>query len=472
MKAWFNFLALQEKKMGKEAVQRWLGSLKILSYDACNLYLEAENSFQIAFFKEHIQPFLKNSFLNNNFRPIKVHLSLKGGAADLEKNKKRTFQKKPFPSKPPLAFLPHTPSSSSTFQNFFITSANELSFKLFLDLSGAKLEKDKDQSKDINNHKHTKSSPPKIFSPPFNPVYLYGPASSGKTHLLESLANVLEQAKLNFFYINAKTFTEHVVSAMRFGSINEFRAKYRAIDALLIDDIHILARKNATQEEFFHTFNALHMSGKLVVLTSLYSPLQLKEIEERLISRFQWGITLTLEKVGQTGLLSILSQKAEEYSLKLTNETMDFLLSSFPTVKDLQKALQALTMRHADKEKEIEQVSAEHLLQDLLSEQARKAITPDFVIDKIAQHFGLRKEDLLSKGQSKELSFPRQIAIYFLRQKLALTYQKIGSIFKRDHSTIMSSFKNIQKINTNQNKEKEGQNLAILRKINTSLEIR
>ena len=94
MKAWFNFLALQEKKMGKEAVQRWLGSLKILSYDACNLYLEAENSFQIAFFKEHIQPFLKNGFLNNNFRPIKVHLSLKGSAAELEKNKKNTWKKR------------------------------------------------------------------------------------------------------------------------------------------------------------------------------------------------------------------------------------------------------------------------------------------------------------------------------------------------------------------------------------------
>lgn len=453
MKAWFDFLLKQEKKMGKDVVEKWLSPLKILNFDACNLYLEADNSFQVAFFKEHLEPSLKNEFLNNNFRPIKVHLSLKGAPPTAFSSgfKPKKIQS----SAPPLAlnFNPDSFDPSSTFESFFSFKGNELSYKLLLDLAGFDF--------DDKTFKE-----PKIFNPPFNPILLYGPPSSGKTHLLEALASSLTKTGVNFFYVNTKTFTEHVVSALRFGLIEQFRSKYRNIDVLLIDDIHILAKKNATQEEFFHTFNTLHMAGKLIVLTSLVPPAKLEDIEERLVSRFQWGINLTLEKVDQSGLLSILSQKAAEYSLKLTNETMSFLLKSFTSVKNLKRALQALTLRRADKNLEISLENAQYLLQDLIMDQAKHALTSDLILEKVSYQFGLRKEDLLSKGQSKELSFPRQIAIYFLRQKLALTYQKIGSIFKRDHSTIITSFKNIQKIL----EKKDAENYALLKDLDSHLD--
>ncbi len=456
MKAWFEFLGRMEKRIGREAVQRWLSPLSIKSYDACNLYLEAENSFQIAFFKEHIDPILKTDFLNNNFRPIKVHLFLKGENFNpFQKTagyKKKITSNDWYAQKEKFNFFSDDPNPTATFENFFPSPENELAFRLLLDLSGFNL-----QTKTF--------SPPQTFTPPFNPVFLHGPEATGKTHLLEALANILKRHKINFFYINTNTFTEHVVSAMRFGGIATFREKYRKIDALLIDDIHILANKNATQEEFFHTFNALHMAEKLIVLTSQFTPKNLKNIEDRLISRFQWGITLPLEKLNPSALISILNQKAKEYALKLTNETVSFLLKNFPSIKDLQKALQAIALRLEDKQSELSLEKAQNLLQDLLLEQSKKALTADLVIEKIAYQFGLRKEDILSKGQSKELSFPRQIAIYFLRQKLALTYQTIGSIFKRDHSTIITSFRNIKKIK----EQKEEKNLALLSKIDTLL---
>ncbi|MFA5250488.1 MAG: DnaA/Hda family protein [Parachlamydiales bacterium] len=430
MQAWLDFLKKQELKIGKEGTEKWLASLKILNYDACNLYLEAENAFQVAFFEEHLRPLLKTQFLNNNFHPIRVHLALKGALPKADKTSKKPF----FSKTPDFNFTSKEPEQALNFENFFFSPQTELAYRFFLELAGF--------SPETNSY-----GTPSVSAPPFNPVFLHGPKNSGKTHLLNALALRLSQAGINFFYISAQNFTEHVVEALRFGGIDQFRKKYRAIDALLVDDVQILARKTATQEEFFHTFNCLHMANKLIVLTSLFPPSKLEAIEERLVSRFQWGLPLVLEPAGTEVLFKILTQKTIEYNLKLTNEALSFLIERFPDPSNLQKALQALILRQENGQKpEIDLKTLNEKLGDLLNLQKQNHLTAETILKKTAAHFELSPADLTGKGQSQEFSFPRQIAIYFLRQKLALTYQKIGAILQRDHSTIISSFKAIEKL--------------------------
>jgi chromosomal replication initiator protein len=274
---------------------------------------------------------------------------------------------------------------------------------------------------------------------PFNPIYLYGPKGSGKTHLLTGVALALKKSGKRVFFVRAEAFTEHVVQAMRLGHMQDFRKIYREIDVLIVDDVHIFSRKTATQEEFFHTFNTLHTVGKPILLSAQTAPSQLVDIEPRLMSRFEWGISLGLER---PDVSLILEKKASLWKVSLSPEIKDLLLKKFPRHPLL--ALQALSLR--SKEKGVMTCElAERLLSDLLAKEEREALTPEKIIKAVAAHYGVRSEDLLGKSQMKEYVLPRQIAMYLCREHLKWPFQKIGQLFGRDHSTVMSSAKQVQK---------------------------
>lgn len=272
-----------------------------------------------------------------------------------------------------------------------------------------------------------------IERPPFNPIYLYGPKGSGKTHLLMGAA---ARSQKQPFFVTAETFTEHVVRAIRTGTMREFRKTYRSIDALLIDDIDLLARKSATQEEFFHTFNALHTAGKPIVLSASSPPSQLSEIEPRLMSRFEWGISIG---VGKGDPAAILKKKAALWKFPLSEETASFLLLKFPSNPIL--ALQALVLRAKEK-LPLHECEIEVLLSDLLK---KETATPEAIIAAVAAHFDIKNSDLLGKSQTRACAFPRQIAMYLCRERLNLPLQKIGKLFGRDHSTVITSVEQIKK---------------------------
>jgi chromosomal replication initiator protein len=272
----------------------------------------------------------------------------------------------------------------------------------------------------------------------FNPIYLFGKTGSGKTHLLMGTALHLKKMGKKTMYIKAETFTGHVVQAMRLGQMQEFRKVYRDIDALLIDDIHIFSKKAATQEEFFHTFNTLHIAGKLIVISSHLPPSKLNEIEPRLISRFEWGISL---EVGISDPLPIICQKAALWKVQLTPEMTEWIITQFP--KNPVMALQALVFRSKGDLPSCD--IATKLLKDLLAKESENALTAEKIIKKIAAHHGITTDDILGKAQMRNVAAARQLAMYFCRVKLQLPFQKIGEIFKRDHSTVMSSIKQVQK---------------------------
>jgi len=374
MKEWNEFLAT----LDPELVKRY--PLKVVRFDAGNLYLEADG-LTAAWFDEHVKPLLKN-FRNQNNRPIQVHLNAAG--------------KKTNPAAQQLTFSPHPIDPSCTFANFVVFPGNAMAYKL-------------------------------LSQPTFNPIYLYGPKSSGKSHLLMALASTSKRA----FYTTADAFTNHVVQAIRASSMQAFRKVYRDIDILLVDDIHQLSGRAATQEEFFHTFNALHTLGKQIVLSSSFPPSKLTDIEPRLISRFEWGIAMSLEKAEP---LQIVQRKAALWNLSLPNDVIHFL-TQFP---DPVQALQALVLRTSGP---ITFPTAEKLLKDLLQPKP----TPEQIVKSLATHFGIKPEDILGKDQSRSSAFPRQIAMYICREHLKMPFQAIGKIFSRDHSTVMSSVKQLEK---------------------------
>ncbi len=402
MKAWDEFLQKMEERLGKSTIHQWVRPLRIIKFDARNLYLESGDPLQVAWFEEHLRPHLKNGLFNNNERPIQVYLTLSQsqGVKTAIEAPKSTF-----------SILPDRLDPEFTFDHFATSPDNMVAYKLLKEPQG------------LN----------------FNPIYLYGPKHAGKTHLLTATALYYQSKGKKVFFVRAETFTSHVVQAIRLGHMLQFRSVYRNIDVLIIDDIDFLAKKDATQEEFFHTFNALHTGGKQILLSASAPPSQLTDIEQRLISRFEWGISI---KVGEGDPLAILKQKASLWKLSYSPEIYSFIAQTFR--EDPLIALQALSMRTKGMSS-LTPEKAETLLQDLIAKSQISKLTAEKIAEETAAHFGIKKEDILGKSQSREYAYPRQIAMFLIREKLKLAFQKIGEIFGRDHSTVMSSVRQIQK---------------------------
>jgi chromosomal replication initiator protein len=436
MQAWEDFIKKQEALLGTRAVDEWLRPLKVVHFDSGNLYLEAKDSFQTLWFEEHIRPFLKSHLLNNNFRPIKVHLTVSEATASPASSKTKKEKRK---SNPLLQFFFDPLDPTMTLENFIAGVDNQVVFRFFCELTG------------YNPQTDQCDAPTTLAM--FNPVYLWGAPGCGKSHLLMAITQILRSRGLNALYARAETFTEHVVSAIRASEMLSFRKAYRHIDVLLIDDVHLFARKGATQEEFFHTFNTLHTSGKQIILSSKCAPAFLEEIEPRLVSRFEWGINLQFKNLKSEELKQMLLKRCSSLNFSLSTEVVAFLIQHFSSSKSLNRALEALILRsHLEGDARykrnslsIDKSAAEKMLADFILQEQQTALCPEKIISIVSAIYGIRNEDLLGKSQSHEYSLPRQIAMYLCRKELKLPFQSIGQIFHRDHSTVMTSIKQIEK---------------------------
>lgn len=425
MQAWDQFLQQQEAELGSETVQKWLRTLKVQRFDACNLYLEAKDSFQALWFEEHIRGKAQVKLVNGNHRKIKIHLTVANTVPPTAKKWSKTRAAKDS-KEPPFQLDFEGLDPHSLFQYFVVSEENEVTHKILLELAGLTQQME------------------------MNPVYLYGPTGCGKTHLLMSLAQSFKAHGLRATYVRAERFTDHVVTAIRAGEMSLFRQSYRNIDILLVDDVQVFSRKGATQEEFFHTFNTLHLEGKQIILSANCSPQELQLIEPRLVSRFEWGIVLPLRPLKTDDRRKILEAKAQALQFVLSTKVNDFLLETFiSSPKALIKAFEALMLRvHVDMQNSSQNLSvtaAKTLLADLLVEEQKSALTTAKIIHATAEHYGIRSEDILGKSQTRECALPRQLAMHLCRNKLKMPFMKIGDLFSRDHSTVMTSVKFIQK---------------------------
>jgi chromosomal replication initiator protein len=282
----------------------------------------------------------------------------------------------------------------------------------------------------------------------YNPLFLYGGAGLGKTHLMQATGNEILKhfPKKKVLYVSCENFCNEFIMAIRSGKINSFKKTYRGTDVLLIDDVQFLAGKESTQEEFFHTFNYLYQLNKQVVLTSDRPPKAIATLEDRLKSRFEWGMIADIALPDFETRKAILESKAKEKGLVLDQEVIDYVAMNVQrNIRELEGALNRL-MAYAELENRAIEISlAKSALTELVRPQI-KSLNPDKILDTVCAYYSTTRETLFSSKRNKELVAPRQIIMYLLRIEMNYSYPKIAEILgKKDHTTIMHGFNKIEK---------------------------
>lgn len=286
----------------------------------------------------------------------------------------------------------------------------------------------------------------------YNPLFIYGGVGLGKTHLMHSIANFILKNNPNakVLYVTSEKFTNELIDAIRNKnntSTTEFREKYRTIDVLLIDDIQFIAGKESTQEEFFHTFNTLHGDKKQIIISSDRPPKDIETLEERLRSRFEWGLTVDIQSPDYETRMAILRKKEEMEGYNIDNEVIKYIATNVKSnIRELEGALTKIVALSRLDKKEINLALAEEALKDLIAPNAKKEITPDLIIQVVSDHFNLNPLDISSVKRNKEIVFPRQIVMYLCRSMTNCPLQQIGKYLgNRDHTTIIHGCEKIEK---------------------------
>ena len=283
----------------------------------------------------------------------------------------------------------------------------------------------------------------------YNPLFIYGGVGLGKTHLMQAIGQHVWTQKKNakVMYLSSELFINEFIDAIQHSTLVKFRKRYRQADLLLIDDIQFLGGKERSQEEFFHTFNTLFDGHKQIVLSSDRPPSEIANLEHRLVSRFEWGLTAELQPPDVETRTAILRKKALTLHIKLRDEIFDFLANRIRTnVRRLEGALMRVASFASLSGKELTNEVVEHLLKDILNEEARHAVTIEQIQRRVAEHYDVRLADMTSKRRPANIAFPRQIAMYLARELTKFSLNEIGDAFGgRDHGTVLHACKLVKK---------------------------
>ena len=278
----------------------------------------------------------------------------------------------------------------------------------------------------------------------YNPLFIYGGVGLGKTHLMHSIAHFIlkNNPKAKILYVTSEKFTNELIDAIRNKnniSTTEFREKYRNNDVLLIDDIQFIIGKESTQEEFFHTFNALHEAKKQIIISSDKPPKEIETLEERLRSRFEWGLTVDIQSPDYETRMAILRKKEELEGYNIDNEVIKYIATHIKSnIRELEGALTKIVALSKLNKKEITLELAEEALKDLISPNAVREITPELIINVVADHYKIQPSDITSSKRNKEVVYPRQIVMYLCRHMTNTSLQAIGKeLGGKDHTTII-----------------------------------
>jgi chromosomal replication initiator protein len=283
----------------------------------------------------------------------------------------------------------------------------------------------------------------------YNPLFLYGGVGLGKTHLMQAIAHDILRQRPNtrVLYLSAEKFLNDLINGIKTERMPEFRRRYRELDVLLVDDVQFIAGKEATQEEFFHTFNALHESQKQLVLSSDAPPKEISSLEERLRSRFEWGLIADIQPPDLEMKVAILRKKADEEKIFIPNDVALYIAGSVRSnIRELEGRVNRVLAFASLTGAPITLDLAKETLRDMVPTDDRKA-TPAEILKAVAAHYGIRVPDLKAKSNAKSIAFPRQIAMYLCRQLTSLSFPEIGRLFNdKHHSTVMHSVEKIQKL--------------------------
>jgi len=283
----------------------------------------------------------------------------------------------------------------------------------------------------------------------YNPLFLYGNSGLGKTHLMHSVAHFILDGKpeAKVLYVTSETFTNELILSIQNNKNEEFRNKYRNIDVLLIDDIQFISKKEGTQEEFFHTFNALYESSKQIIISSDRPPKEIKTLEDRLRSRFEMGLIADIQPPDYETRIAILRKKAERDNLIVPDDVLAYIAKNIASnIRELEGALTRIVAFATLTNQDISITLAENSLKDIFSENTSVPLSPHLIQEIVSAHFGIRIDEIKGIKKPKNIAFPRQISMYLCRKLLDISLPKIGESFGgRDHTTVIHAISKIEK---------------------------
>ncbi|MBI4706753.1 MAG: chromosomal replication initiator protein DnaA [Candidatus Omnitrophica bacterium] len=410
-------------KIGETAFATWIAPLKASPKENNSLYLEAPDIF----FKEWVEKNYKE-LIHEAVGNISAGIEIIFAAAQAQQAQNNATIIPAYQPKIQESPAHNNLNSRYTFENFVIGSSNRQAHAYSLAVA---------------------ESPAKTY----NPLFIYGGVGLGKTHLIQAICHHIKQKAKDsskICYISSERFTNELIDAIQHRSTASFRQKYRNVDVLVIDDIHFIAGKESTQEEFFHTFNALHDAHKQIIFCSDRPPKEIDKLQDRLVSRFSWGLTTNIEPPDLETRVAILKKKIEREPVTVPDDVVFFIAQLIKTnIRELEGALIRTIAYSLLEEKPITLELTKEVLKDLLKEP-KKLITIDFIAHCVSEEFGLTLQDIKTKKRNKNIVFPRQIAMYLSRELTDLSFPEIGSYFGgKDHTTVLHSFNKIKEGMTN-----------------------
>jgi chromosomal replication initiator protein len=422
-KIWDSAQDQLRSKLSRDTFNMWFAPLRACSIDAAQATLEAPNEFCEVWLKDNYLSLLQDAFAIAAGRQLQVRFIVAPGgtsAISLPVQPSAAAKTEETPAERVVANgEPHF-NPKYTFDSFVVGNNNNFAYAAALAVAQA---------------------PGKSY----NPLFLYGGVGLGKTHLLHAIGQHVITNKKNarVAYLSSEKFTNEYIDAIQHNKLVSFRKKHRQTDVLLIDDIQFLAGKERIQEEFFHTFNALHESHKQIVLTCDRPASEIQGLEGRLVSRFEWGLVTDLQPPDAEMRRAILNKKAQLMNAVLPEDVLDFLANRIRTnVRRLEGALIRVASFASLTGKKLTIEVVEGLLREILHEEGRFSLSIEVIQKKVAEHFDIRLADMTSKRRPENIAFPRQIAMYLSRQLTESSLNTIGETFGgRDHGTVMHACK-------------------------------
>jgi len=423
-KTWEKIKEFLAKELSEQAYKTWFGPVRCLALDSQAMTLSVPDDYYGLWLKNHYEGLVREGLRSLSSsgldREIRYQVcALVPTATELAAS---------FPENDPEPFAPPVTAmvdlnKNYTFDHFVIGPGNRFAHAAAMAVVDAPARN-------------------------YNPLFIYGPVGLGKTHLMQSVAQEIKRKNPGFkvLYISSEKFTNHLITSIQKRTTQEFRNKYRNLDLLLIDDIHFLAEKEATQEEFFHTFNTLYDAHKQIVVSSDRPPKDIPGLEERLVSRFGWGLVTDIQPPDFETRVAILKKKMEKETVTVPDDVAYFIASKIKSnIRELEGALIRVVAYCSLTGAALTLGRAQEILKDSLKEEEKK-INIDQIQHTVAEFFNLNVSDLRSKSRTKSVVLPRQIAMFLIRTLTGHSLPEIGQYFGgRDHTTVLHSFQKITK---------------------------
>lgn len=418
---WKKTLQIIKGEMTEVSFNTWILSCEPFSIDNSTIKISVPNSFTQDILESRYKHLIENSIQSICSKQYNVEFELSSDISVSDSSTEST------PTNQNETLIVNDEMSTTlnpkyTFDSFVIGNSNRFAHAASLAVA---------------------ESPAKAY----NPLFIYGGVGLGKTHLMHAIGHYMLQNNPNIKveYVSSEKFTNELINAIKHDKNEEFRNKYRKVDVLLIDDIQFIAGKEGTQEEFFHTFNALHDANKQIILSSDRPPKEIPTLEDRLRSRFEWGLIADIQVPDFETRMAILKKKADVENLNVANDVMVYIATKIKSnIRELEGALIRIVAYSSLTNKPITVELASEALKDIISKKQGKHITIAMIQDVVSSYFNLRVDDLKSQRRTRNIAYPRQIAMYLSRKLTDMSLPKIGEEFGgRDHTTVIHAYEKI-----------------------------